>query len=600
MNDSPPLNTESNATLAAPWHRRLPGLWFPFVCLLLYWGATLVAARVDKLYFVGFLVGIATTAILTLLWLGWWLLNRAMRWWEKVLGLVLIITEAGVVGHFADPSITGFTLWAAGFPLVATAVVVWLFLAGRFRIRQVRTGWIAVVTLTWCYFLVIRFDGADSHLTMKRHWRWTPTAEETFLAGAGQKAGTPETSTNKAARLAEASGDDWVEFRGTNRDGVIRSGPIATDWSTQPPRQVWRRSVGPAWSSVIVVGNRLFTQEQRGEKETVDCYDAATGEPVWTHEDTTRFEEAVSGPGPRATPTYSKRRTFSLGGTGLLNCLEAETGKVIWSRDIKEASGAAVPMWAFSSSPLVAGDLVIVYAGGKNGKGLLAYRSQSGEVAWSAEAGESSYSSPQLTTLCGVPQCLMLQDAGLSAFDVSTGRKLWETGVPMKGAPRCGQPRLVDGDRLLVASLGGLGCSLLKITHEGDRWSPSTLWESRALKPEFPDFVVHKGHVYGFDVGMFCCLNVDDGKRDWKDGRYGRGQVMVLQDQNLLLVSSETGDLVLLAADPAEHREIGRFKALEGKTWNHPVLVGDRIYHRNAEEMVCYSLSSDPGRLSRN
>ncbi|HTL15607.1 MAG TPA: alcohol dehydrogenase, partial [Patescibacteria group bacterium] len=107
--------------------------------------------------------------------------------------------------------------------------------------------------------------------------------------------------------------------------------------------------------------------------------------------------------------------------------------------------------------------------------------------------------------------------------------------------------------------------------------------------PEFPDFVVQKGYAYGFDVGIFCCLNLADGKRTWKEGRYGRGEVMLLRDQDLLLVSSETGELVLMAADPKTHRELGRFQALQGKTWNHPVVCGDRIYFRNAQEMAFYS-----------
>jgi hypothetical protein len=249
-------------------------------------------------------------------------------------------------------------------------------------------------------------------------------------------------------------------------------------------------------------------------------------------------------------------------------------------------------MWAFASSPLVTGDLVIVYAGGEAGKGLLAYRSRSGELAWSAAAGASSYSSPQVTSLCGVAQCLMLHDAGLSAFDLATGARLWETGVAMKGAPRCGQPRLIGTNQLLVAALGGLGSSLVEVSINDGGWKAVNKWDSKDLKPEFPDFVVHKGYAYGFDIGVFCCISVADGKRTWKEGRYGRGEVMLLQDQGLLLISSETGELVLLAADPGAHHELARLQALQGKTWNHPVVRGDRVYLRNAQEMACYSIGA--------
>jgi outer membrane protein assembly factor BamB len=277
-----------------------------------------------------------------------------------------------------------------------------------------------------------------------------------------------------------------------------------------------------------------------------------------------------------------------------LNCLAADNGKVLWSRDLKEASGAKIPMWAFVGSPLVADDLVIVYAGGELGKGLLAYRIQSGDLAWTAPAGMSSYSSPQVTCIAGISQCLMLHDSGLTAVEVARGKKLWETGVIMKGAPRCGQPRLVDGNKLLVGALGGLGCSLVEVSQDGEKWVVTNKWDSKELKPEFPDFVVCDRYAYGFDIGIFCCLRLADGKRTWKEGRYGRGQVMLLRDQGLLLVSSETGELVLLAADPKEHREVARFQALAGKTWNHPVVVNDWIYLRNGQEMACYSISGEP------
>jgi hypothetical protein len=186
----------------------------------------------------------------------------------------------------------------------------------------------------------------------------------------------------------------------------------------------------------------------------------------------------------------------------------------------------------------------------------------------------------------------MLHDGGLTSVAPATGQKLWETGVAMKGAPRCGQPRLLEGNQLLVAALGGLGSSLIEVSTNGGHWVVTNKWDSKELKPEFPDFVVQKGYAYGFDIGVFCCLNLVEGRRTWKEGRYGRGEVMLLRDQNVLLISSETGELVLLAADPTAHRELGRFHALTGKTWNHPVVCGDRIYFRNAQEMACYSAAA--------
>src|SRR5262249_22969146 len=139
-----------------------------------------------------------------------------------------------------------------------------------------------------------------------------------------------------------------------------------------------------------------------------------------------------------------------------------------------------------------------------------------------------------------------------------------------------------------VASLDGPGVSLLEVSKDGDRWKVSKLWVSKEFKPEFPDFVVYEGNAYGFDVSILSCLDLSNGKRHWKEGRFGRGQVILLADQALLLVVSEGGEAILLAADPQSQKEIGRFQALEGKTWNHPVLSDGRLHLRNAEEIACY------------
>jgi hypothetical protein len=342
----------------------------------------------DKLYFIGFLFGLVTTTLVTVVFLGWWMLNCGLRTWDKLLGLVIIVGEAWLVGRYSHRSINYFGLWMSGVPLVATAVVAWLFLVKKFQISSARLGFVVVVTLVWGHFLLIRDDGLDSRLKVARHWRWTPTSEEQFLSKstASFPAKGPSPNTNDLL-TAKASSGDWTCFRGINRDGVIRATVIATNWNLHPPVQIWKHAVGPAWSSLLVVGNRTFTQEQRGENEAVVCYDATTGSEVWAHTDMARFEESVSGPGPRATPTFSHGRLYALGGTGILNCLETITGKSLWKRDIKEASGAKVPMWAFSSSPLVTDGLVVVYAGGEAGKGVLAYRQETGELAWAAPAG---------------------------------------------------------------------------------------------------------------------------------------------------------------------------------------------------------------------
>jgi hypothetical protein len=195
-----------------------------------------------------------------------------------------------------------------------------------------------------------------------------------------------------------------------------------------------------------------------------------------------------------------------------------------------------------------------------------------------------------VATLAGVKQCLLLSDSGLTAVDAPTGKLLWQYGQAMPGAPRTIQPHVVGDAQLAVGTLEGPGVALIDVTPSGDGWSVVERWDSKDLKPEFPDFVVHQGYAYGSDKNLFGCIDLSTGKRSWKAGRYGRSQVVLLADQSLLLVVSEGGEIVLLAANPRRHEELGRFRALAGKTWNHPVLAHGRLYVRNAEEMACYEL----------
>src|SRR5215510_11698626 len=315
MNESTSLDLQTSGAGSAPLARKLPRLRFPAVFLLIFWALSFIAAAIDKPYFVGFMYTLASTALVTLLFLGWWWFNRSLRLSEKCAGFAVLVVEAWVVGRFSHRSITFFTVWLVGLPIVASLIIAWLFAVKQFRFRWARTGFALVVTLGWSYLLLIRFDGADSTLKSKSHLRWTPTAEEQFLAKANLRSSTPAAPASKTLTIAGSAAPDWTDFRGPNRDGVISGCVITTNWSEHPPVLIWKHPVGPAWSSLLLVSNQVYTQEQRGEKETVVCYDALSGDQVWIHEDTARFEESVSGAGPRATPTFANGRLYSLGGT---------------------------------------------------------------------------------------------------------------------------------------------------------------------------------------------------------------------------------------------------------------------------------------------
>ncbi len=562
-------------------------LWPGVVLVSLFWVAFVVVGGLDKYYFTGFLYAMAAPATLVLLFSIWWWRSRRIPLADRTGGYLLVLGTGLAVAPFCHKSVW-FALPTLGMPLALTVLTAWMLVIRWIGFAWKRLGLLILLMLAWGGFALIRIDGMNAELKAKTHWRWTPTREDRFLAKKALE--PPPLPPVSPAALTRAVGD-WPAFRGPERGGVIAGVRIATDWNATPPRQLWRQEVGPAWSSVIVVGDRLFTQEQRGPEETVVCYDAATGKEVWVHADRARFEETVSGAGPRATPTFAGGRLFTLGATGILNCLDGATGKRFWSHDITADAPATPPTWGYASSPLVVEDKVIVFAGGNGDRNLLAYRTDSGELAWTAPASHDSYSSPQLVTLGGRRQCLMLGDRGLTSVDPATGSVLWQFGWAMAGAPRTAQAHVLGASELVAATLTGPGVARVQVTSQGDRWQVAEVWSTKQIKPEFPDFVVHQGYAYGFDGAFFCCLDLATGKRRWKEGRYGRGQVMLLPEQALLLVTSEEGEVLLLAADPQRHRELGRLPALkEETTWNHPVIAHGRLYVRNAEEMACYEL----------
>jgi outer membrane protein assembly factor BamB len=223
---------------------------------------------------------------------------------------------------------------------------------------------------------------------------------------------------------------------------------------------------------------------------------------------------------------------------------------------------------------------------------LAAYDLATGHPRRIGPDGTSGYSSPQLATIDGVVQVLLLNSSGVISVAPADGKLLWKTAWEGDGIV---QPSVIAGSDVLMGSGSGLnaanGIRRVAVKHESGGWSTEERWTSAGLKPYFNDFVVHKGHAFGFDGSILACIDLTDGKRKWKGGRYGHGQLIVLPDQDVLLVLSEEGELALVAATSDKFTELARFPAIEGKTWNHPVLAGDVVLARNGEEMAAFRLS---------
>jgi outer membrane protein assembly factor BamB len=260
-----------------------------------------------------------------------------------------------------------------------------------------------------------------------------------------------------------------------------------------------------------------------------------------------------------------------------------------WQRDLTIDANRQPPTWGFASSPLVVGSWVIVHAGGSDDKGVLAYDVQTGEFVWSAPAGDHSYSSPQLLTIRDRNYVAMLTNQGLSLLDPNDGHVAFEYPWISMGY-RTLQPLVVLSNSVLISTGMGEGTRRIDIGGAEDSLRSEEAWTSREMESDFNDFVAHQGQLYGFDRNIFACIDLMNGQRHWKQGRYGNGQVLLLPDADQLLVTTEKGEIVLLNATPEKLDELARFKVFEGKTWNHSAVVGDRMYLRNAQEAACLKL----------
>jgi outer membrane protein assembly factor BamB len=564
---------------------------WPAAALVLAFWAVFIGLRIGGVpMFRQFLGQVGALLILLLSFTIWWAVDARGRRGERLIAILALVGGAILAILLASKTFQGPQLIMSALPWVFTAWALWAILARRADPKLRRRGLVVAILLAWCPFLLLRTEGLRGDGGAEFRWRWSPTAEDRYLA---QLHNLTASGTRPATQMAPvvASQGDWPAFRGPDRDGVVRGVRIATDWAANPPKLCWKEPVGPGWSSMSVVGGRVFTQEQRDQSEAVVCRDADTGRELWAHTDAGRFWDSLSGAGPRATPTFADGRLYTLGATGLLNCLDPASGARIWSRDIAADSGAKMPIWGFASSPLVTHGLVIVFAGGE-GKGLLAYNARTGQPAWTAPAGKHCYSSAQLAVLGGEEQVLFWDDRGLLAVDPATGKPRWELAISGASAmPRSVQPHVIAGTRVAVAS--DVETTVVEPHRQGDQWtSADRPWTSSAFRPSFNDFVLHDGaFLYGLDGGNLVCIDANDGHRRWRKGRYGAGQLLLLADQSLLLVLCESGDLALVAAKPDAHHELARIPdAITGKTWNHPAIAQGRLYIRNGQEMACFAL----------
>ncbi len=439
------------------------------------------------------------------------------------------------------------------------------------------------------FFSLFKPTGSDGSGALNFVYRWTKDPENSL--------GKIQLIDKKDKVIVPEGAADFLRFLGNTGQNRVDGVTLARDWKANPPREVWRREVGPAWTGFVVAGGLALTQEQRGPEEFVVAYALATGRPVWSHARSVRFVEFQGGDGPRATPTIIGDKVFVMGATGWLACHELLTGGLLWETDVLSEPKAKNPTWAKSCSPLFipsqtvpgkdAIDRIIVTGGDAPGPTLLAYDAKTGAKIWQAGTDGASYATPVLAKLAGREVILSVNATSVTVHDIALGNILGTH--PWPGMfPKCSDPIFVSGDKILVTAGYQMGDHLLKAQAQGDSIQLDLVWSGKGIRTGFSNCVIRDNTAYGIDDTILAAIDLKDGKRLWKSERVGSGQVLMVGD--LLLVQTEPGPILLVEVSPEGSKVLGKLKALDGKTWTNLCLAGKWLLARNDREAVCYEL----------
>jgi len=393
----------------------------------------------------------------------------------------------------------------------------------------------------------------------------------------GAQADQPGAATASAPAAQAAAATDWPNWFGPAHNGVSAEKGWRTDWTADPPKQLWRKKVGDGFTAPSIAAGRLYTSGNAAEKDTIFCLNPETGDEIWTYSYPC---EAGQWPGTRATPAVDGAFIYTFSREGELFCLTADKGELKWRTNLLKECGLAKPMWGFGSQPLVLGDNIIMILGP-----TIAVNKATGKIAWKSGADKGGYSTPYPFQLGGRTLLAGMNEFGLIVNNAADGKEVarmrWETQRPVHPATP-----VVRDKRIFISSGYGMGCALTELTDDGLK----VLWKNTNMKNHSGTSMLWQDSLYGFDgqmdEGVLRCIDFATGESRWSKDDVKAGSLM-LADGKLIIMSSK-GDLIAADASPAGYKELGHTHVLEGRCWTMPVLSGGRIYCRSHQgDLVC-------------
>ncbi len=385
---------------------------------------------------------------------------------------------------------------------------------------------------------------------------------------------------------AELEADDWPTWAGPRQDGISKEIGFADSWPEAGLPIEWTREIGTGFSSISVVGERLFTMGHRDGKETVWCLNCTSGEVIWTHDYPSALIPNLHEGGPCSTPTVDGDRVYTLGKEGQLFCLNVADGKVLWKCMLQDELGVELPEWGFSSSALILKDQLILEAGR-----VVSFNKMTGEKQWQTETHTAGYGSAAAFERDSHTLLATLDCDGLRIVDSADGRQVAFADWKSPYRTNATTP-IVIRDQIFVSTGYQVGCGLFRLQGE----ELKLVYKNTDMKNHFNNSTLLNGSLYGFDGDAhrgrnvtLNCIAFETGELAWKQRGPACGTLLIVDGK--LLILAENGTLILAEASPKEFTELARSPFLEGRCWTMPAVADGRVYGRNADgKLACVML----------
>lgn len=380
---------------------------------------------------------------------------------------------------------------------------------------------------------------------------------------------------------------DWPQWRGLNRDSKVTGFEVPAAWPAEL-KQEWKVTVGSGDATPVLAGNKIYLNTRQGDQEIVICLDAVTGKELWK---TSYPSMAVTGPsasqhpGPRGTPAVSNGKIVTFGAAGILSCLDAATGKLIWRKDNPTN---AFPAFFTGASPLITDGMCILHIGKKDDGQVIALDLNSGNEKWKWSGEGPSYSSPSVMAIDGKKLLIVITEKNIMALSLADGKQLWQIATPVQQRfYNCVSP-YIDGQTIYLTGQGS-GMKAIKVEKSGNDYITKDLWNNAEVGAKWNTPILKDGFLYGFtDQKRIYCINAATGQTAWIDNAVNSDFSTIVDCGSVILGLTSTDNLLVLKPDPKAYSEVAKYKVADTPIYGYPVISGNSIYIKDAETLMKY------------